>query len=490
MPVGDGAPSSNPSRVANLVKKKLREEALHEKYNETEAFLKKAREQLESGEAPRNPEWLELGLRAALMGDARKIIESFYNDRQLFKDDEPPRDLETRYGQRAIHVTTLFGRVCIKRLYYHHKPSRTGRSPLDEKLGLEGKYSPALARLVCRAASMAPSFEQGAGDMHAFTGLEVDARQFGRVAKAIAPGLKAALATITNPPATAKPAGAIPVLYVETDVTGTPMRKSELAGRKGRQKDGSSKTREAKLGCVFTQTRTDGENKPIRDPASTSYVGTFDGCRDIAVLLHQEALRRGLGRAQKVVFIGDGAAWIWNNCESTFPGAVQILDYYHASEYVVDIAKAIHIDDGQQATALQKRWRKRMKETSPKKLIAEARILLGKHPGWDTCRRALIEEKISYLESHASRTEYGEYRAKGYFIGSGVIEAGCKTVVGSRLKQSGMFWSKRGAGNILDMRCLFLGPDFERVWERRIELKIEQKRKARRWNPQDQADAA
>jgi hypothetical protein len=86
--------------------------------------------------------------------------------------------------------------------------------------------------------------------------------------------------------------------------------------------------------------------------------------------------------------------------------------------------------------------------------------------------------------------EYGEYRAKGYFIGSGVIEAGCKTVVGSRLKQSGMFWSKRGAENILDMRCLFLGPDFERVWERRIELKIEQKRKARRWNSQDQAEAA
>lgn len=441
------------------------------------------------GETPNTPEWLELGLRAALMGDARKIIESFYNDRQLFKDDEPARALETRYESREIKLTTLFGKVCIKRRYYHHHPSKTGRSPLDEKLGLEGKYSPALARLICRAASMAPSFEQGASDLLAFTGLEVNARQLGRVAEAIAPGLKEALATITSPLTTA-PKDKIPVLYVETDGTGTPMRKSELTNRKGKQKDGSSKTREAKLGCVFTQTRTDEENNPLRDPASTSYVGSFEGCRDIAVLLHQEALRRGLGRAQKVVFLGDGAAWIWNNCKSTFPGAVQILDFYHASEYVVEMAKAVHINDEQKAAALHKRWRKSMKKSSPKKLIAEARCLLSKHPEWEDSRVELIKDKISYLENHALRTEYGEYRAKGYFIGSGVIEAGCKTVVGSRLKQSGMFWSIQGAENILDMRCLFLGSDLERVWEKRTKLKAEQKRKARRWHPQDQDEAA
>lgn len=423
------------------------------------------------------------------MDDARKIIERLYNDRQLFEDDEPARALETRYKSRGIEVATLFGKVCIKRSYYYHPPSKTGRSPLDEKLELEGKYSPALVRLMCRAASMSPSFEQGAGDLLAFTGLEVNARQLGRVAEAIASGLKEALATITRPLITER-ADTIPVLYVETDGTGTPMRKSELTGRKGKQKDGSAKTREAKLGCVFTQTRTDEENNPLRDPASTSYVGTFEGCRDIAVLLHQEALRRGLGRARKVVYIGDGAAWIWNNCKSTFPEAVQILDYYHASEYVVEIAKAVHIDDEQKATALHKRWRKSMKKSSPKKLIAEARRLLSKHPEWEGSRGEFIEEKISYLKSHASRTEYGKYREQGYFIGSGVIEAGCKTVVGSRLKQSGMFWSKRGAENILDMRCLFLGTDLERVWVKRIELKAKQKRKARRWNPEDQAEAA
>jgi len=122
------------------------------------------------------------------------------------------------------------------------------------------------------------------------------------------------------------------------------MRKSELTGRKGRQKDGSAKTREAKLCCVFTQTRTDDEGNPLRDPASTSYVGSFEGGRDISVLWHQEALRRGLGRAQKAVFLGDCAAWIWNNCKITFPGAVQILDYYHASGYVVEMAKAVHIN--------------------------------------------------------------------------------------------------------------------------------------------------
>jgi len=467
-----------------LGKKKLYEETLREKYSETEIFLEKAREQLKSKESGQSPQWLELGLRAAIMGDARRLIEGLYNDRRLFADDEPARPLETRYGSRKIEVTTLFGKVSIKRRYYHHHPSKTGRSPLDEQLGLEGKYSPALARLICRAASMAPSFEQGAGDLLAFTGLEVDARQFGRVAGTIAPGLKEALGTISTPSPSMGNEAPIPVLYVETDGTGTPMRKSEVAGRKGRQKDGSSKTREAKLGCVFTQTRTDEEGKPLRDPGSTSYVGTFEGCREMEVLLRQEAMRRGLGRAQKVVFLGDGAAWIWNNCGSAFPNAVQILDYYHASEYVVEMAQAVHKDDEQKAEALHQRWRKGMKESSPKNLIAEARGLLDGHPEWPESRRGLIEDKISYLESHAARTDYGEYRAKGYFIGSGVIEAGCKTVVGGRLKQSGMFWSKQGAENILDMRCLFLGSDFERVWKKRIELKAEQKRKARRWLPQ------
>lgn len=424
---------------------------------------------------------IELGLRAAITSDARQIIENLYNDRELYPDDEPAKPPETRYKSRSIEVNTIFGTIQLTRNYYHHYPSKTGRAPLDEKLQLEGKYTPALARIICRAASMSPSFEQGSTDLSAFAGIEVNPRQFGRLAQAIAPDLNKALVTITNPETPQEVE--IPILYIECDGTGTPMRKDELVGRKGKQKDGSSKTREAKLGCVFTQTLTDMEGMPIRDPNSTSYVGTYENCRGLAVILHQEAQRRGLSHAKKIVCLGDGAAWIWNNFELTFPNAIQILDFYHASEYVMKMAGQIHPEDEEKAKALYQKWKAGMKKNSPKKLISEARLLLSQHPEWSKLRRDEIESKISYLESHASRTNYGEYRTQGYFIGSGVIEAGCKTVVGGRLKQSGMFWSKPGAENILGMRCLYLGQDLDRVWKKAQELKAIVKQKARRWLP-------
>jgi hypothetical protein len=71
----------------------------------------------------------------------------------------------------------------------------------------------------------------------------------------------------------------------------------------------------------------------------------------------------------------------------------------------------------------------------------------------------------------------------GLFIGSGVVEAGCKTVIGRRLKQSGMFWSQTGAEDILSLRCLVLGPHFDSTWKVRRQLLEQQQSKARRWNP-------
>jgi hypothetical protein len=427
---------------------------------------------------------MERGLREAVFRDARRLVESLYNDRDIFPDNQPARGREVCHGRRGLRVETLFGPIRLERRYLHHPPSGTGRSPLDETLGLEGRYSPALARIVCRAASLAPSFERGAGELAEWAAIHVGARQFGRLAARLAPGLEDALATMDGP---CESRGArqrsLPVLYVESDGTGTPMRKQALAGRRGKQRDGTAKTREAKLGCVFTQTGTDGQGRPVRDPGSTSYVGTYKGCREIGVLLRQEAVRRGLERAGQVVCLGDGAAWIWKNFELTFPGAVQILDYYHACEYLVEMAGAVHETDPQKAEALHTRWRRETKQSSPDSPLAEARRLLGAHPEWSEQKRALIQSKIDYLENHSRRTRYGEYRARGYFIGSGVVEAGCKTVVGARLKQSGMFWSEDGARNILSLRCLVLGPHFETAWKTRRRLLEEENLRKRRWLP-------
>ena len=429
------------------------------------------------------------------MRDGLRIIATLYNDRELLPDTESPAISETLHRNRVRNVCSLFGPLELRRNYLHHAKSGTGRFPLDEALGLEAGCTPAVAKLMCRAARRAGSYQEASNDLQVYAGLDFDARDLGRMVATVAPKLRGALESL--PQAPSHPAS-IDVLYVSCDGTGTPMRPEELQGRKGKQDDGSARTREAKLGCVFTQTDLDAqgqplrdqEGNPLRDPHSTSYVGTYQGCREVAVLLHKEARRRGLDRAKRVVFIGDGAAWVWENARLTFPGSIEILDFYHACQHVGALADAIHEHDPAQADALRTRWCHDMKHSSPEALLAESRDLLSTHPDWPSSKREAIERQISYLESHSNRTRYGDFRDQGLFIGSGVVEAGCKTVVGRRLKQSGMFWSQTGAENILSLRCLVLGPHFENAWSELKTINSKEALQARRWINQEAKLAA
>jgi hypothetical protein len=261
-----------------------------------------------------------------------------------------------------------------------------------------------------------------------------------------------------------------------------PFRRDELQGVKGKQPDGTSRTREAKLGCVFTQITTDVDGQPIREHESTSYVGTFAGCRDAGTLLRQEALRRGYGTIPKTVYLGDGALWIWENARLNFPDAVQILDFYHASEHLGIITAAFWSDDCKKAKRKQKDWSKIMKRGSARTLITTTKRLLTQHRvRLSESAIETIEREINYFETNMHRTCYGHFRDQGYFIGSGVIEAGCKAVIGRRMKQSGMFWGEEGAESILTLRCLSCGPHLEASWQARRSILAEIRRKARRW---------
>lgn len=348
------------------------------------------------------------------MRDGRRIIAALYNDRTLLPDEQRPLPGETLHRSRPRRLHTLFGRIELRRNYHHHAKSGSGRCPLDDLLGLEGGMSPAVARLVCRAASRSGSYQEGAQDLALYAGLHLDPRDLGRTVAALAPTLREALDTWQ--PAADPAAAPVPVLYVSCDGTGTPMRRQELEGRQGKQEDGTARTREAKLGCVFTQTVTDNQGRPLRDPQSTSYTGTFQGCREMAVLLRREALRRGLNRAKQVVCIADGAAWVWENSRLTFPGAVEILDFYHASEHVGQLAAAIHDEDPAQAAAARIRWCHDMKQASPAALLAESHALLDAHPEWSAAKRDAVQQQLDYLESHASRTDYPRFRNEDHRI--------------------------------------------------------------------------
>lgn len=238
---------------------------------------------------------------------------------------------------------------------------------------------------------------------------------------------------------------AVPRMYVSCDGTGVPMRQAELAGVKGKGANGKASTREVKVGCVFTQHPEEGET-PFRDTGSTSYIATLRKCGSFGPLLRKEAYRRGMGRAEEIVFIADGAAWIWEIVRTCFIGAVEILDYYHAHEYLVEIIDLLYGKNTEQGKQQIENWKDLLFEDRVSDVIAAARVLAA---DLGASEKENADAKINYFENNQTRMLYGTYKRKGYFYGSGVVEAGCKSVIGKRTKQSGMFWSEKGAEDVL-----------------------------------------
>lgn len=256
----------------------------------------------------------------------------------------------------------------------------------------------------------------------------------------------------------------IPILYVQMDGTGIPVVKKETLGRKGKTDGQPAYTREVKLGCVFTQTGWDEEGYAIRDPDSTTYVGAIETAEAFGKRLYLEAWNRGWSRAAKKVVMGDGAEWIWNLAEPYFPGAIQIVDLYHARQHLWELARKLHPNDqGTQEVWIKFHQRRLLDKGKIEKLVGALRAIHTPNP--EVTEKIRIE--ADYFERNADRMRYPKYRRQHLFVGSGVIEAGCKTVIGSRLKQSGMFWTVRGANAIIALRCCHLNGRFEDYWEAR-----------------------
>ncbi len=403
------------------------------------------------------PQWLELGLRAALLRDGQHALEELFNDPNWRLERDPAEEGEKRYASRPTTVDPLFGPVTLRRNYYTDGQG-SGRVPLDQALGIVEGCTPALARLMCRAGAMEP-YEAAAQSLNECAGLAINARRVQRIVNRLGPQM----AQWPRPSSEVSPPSADQVFYVEGDGTGIPVRPEETVGRKGKQAGQPAKTREVKLGCVFTQTKEDEEGKPIRDPQSTSYVATLQPAAEFGALLRTEARKRGLALACLVVFLGDGAAWVWELARVNFPMAVFILDFFHAAEHLKSLAQALWGEDTEQSKTQWERWAKRLKEQPDglDTVLREARQTLPRRGK----RRGAALKQIAYFESNTDKMRYAEYLARGLFIGSGVVEAGCKTVIGRRLKQSGMFWGVSGAQNVLDIRCLLENRQFGLFWD-------------------------
>ena len=373
-----------------------------------------------------------------------------------------PKPGQHHKGRETITVGCTFGAFPIQRDYFYHEGKKEGYYPTDAALGLEEGNTPALTRLACLEGADEASYQKAEEHLRETGGILLSSRQIQRLVQRVG----AAAQTWQEREAQKALPGtqAAPILYLSADATGVPMRQEELEGRAGKQPDGTAKTRSAYLGCVFTQHKRDEKGRPMRDYESTTYVSKVGPLEDFGPVLRQEAIRRGLGQAGKVVLLIDGAAGLENMGLVNFRGATQIVDFYHGADHAGQVVEALlGSKDHPEYKPRRRRWVRRLLGNGVENLIKETRQECAGKP-----QAQSVEEQLGYFVHNIKRMKYRTFRRQGFFIGSGVIEAGCKTVIGSRCKQSGMFWSKPGAENILALRCIHSSRRLDPFWKERL----------------------
>jgi hypothetical protein len=357
------------------------------------------------------------------------------------------------------------GTIKVKRAYYYDKEHHSGFCPKDRSLDIEGtSYSSGVRRMVSRVGAWRP-FGLGGDDLHDLADIRVDAKTVERISQMVGSQVEAfhaaeAKASLSDNIIPLKP---VSKMYVCMDGTGVPVVKKETAGRKGKSEDGEAKTREVKLGCVFTQTGVDHDGYPVRDEGSTTYTGAIETAEVFGKRIYGEAMRRGMTGAKEVCVIGDGASWIWNIADVQFYGATQIIDLFHAREHYWNVARACFGQDKEKMHQWADERRHELDNGRPEEVISAINGC-SSLPGYD---KGTCEREAGYFVKNKERMRYSDFRKRGLFVGSGVMEAGCRTLVAQRLKQSGMHWTVKGADSIVALRCSILSNRWEDFWGHR-----------------------
>ena len=371
-------------------------------------------------------------------------------------------------GRHAKTFESVLGPLTLSRAYYHCDRCEAGFCPRDHALGLaQGSLSPGVLRMVGRVGAMV-SFEEGHELLDELAGVSVPTKHVERAAEALGREVAKDERHVVEPLPPEEPLA--PTLYLGMDGTGVPVRKEELVDRPGKQPDGSAKTREVKLCTVWSAEGRDEEGTPVRDEGSISYSAAIESAAqkdtdkvqsEFAARVGREATRRGFARAARRAVLGDGARWIWNLASEHFPDAIQVVDRFHAKQHLSDVAKSIF----GAGNDLAKEWaHQRYDELDAGNIDAVLGALRVHSPKDEEARKC-----AEYVESNRTRMRYAEFRAKGLCTSTGVVEAGCKTAIGTRCKRPGMHWTVAGADAIIALRCCNLSGRFEDFWARRAQ---------------------
>ena len=413
-------------------------------------------------------EALEMALRQGTLRLAARALEQRLN---ADTSDEVGSRMPCRCGgeaqfagRRSKQFHSVLGPLRLERAYYHCSSCGHGFCPQDRHLGIENtSLSPALTRMTGTVGAMV-SFQEGSELLQELAGVVVEAKQVERTAEALGQEIA------EDERHHCEPLDTLPLphtLYLGIDGTGIPLRAEELAGVPGK-KEGGAKTREVKLCTIWSAESLDAEGIPIRDEGSITYSAAIESARIPDIAKERSAFaqrvwrvsqRRRFTQAVRTATLGDGAPWIWNLVEELFPGTIQIVDRFHAKQQLSELSKALY-----GLTSLRTaRWAQRRHEELDRgqfrALLAALRRQVARS---EQARRCL-----HYFQSNRERMRYPEFHAQGLCTSTGVVEAGCKVAIGTRLKRAGMHWTVRGSNAVIALRCSKLSGRFQDFWERR-----------------------
>jgi hypothetical protein len=368
---------------------------------------------------------------------------------------------------RGKVIDTVLGPVILTRAWYHCAECRHGLAPRDAELGAAGaSLSPGLAAMNDRAAAAVP-FREAASLLEDLAGVRLTVKRVERSAEASGAAAAAAVreraALITARKLVPLPPDPLPdKLYAAIDGTGIPVTARETAGRDGKGEDGRARTREAKLAVFFTQDKLDKNGYPARDRGSESYVAAFEPAAAFGNLVKAEGIRRGADHVRQLTILGDGAPWIWGIATAKFPEATQIVDLFHAREHIHDLARKLEF----MLLDRKEEWLAARLEDLDHGDVDGICKATRVYP-LQGVKKDEIDTALGYFENNAPRMRYHWFRQCGLFAGSGLVEAGCKSVLGHRLKRAGMHWTINGADAIAALRCQQASRPEDQVWNAR-----------------------
>lgn len=358
--------------------------------------------------------------------------------------------VEGSKGKRSRQVGTSLGELTLHRVYVPGKGC-----PLDEALGLVGGFTPEAASMLCVAGAMSESYDKGEAALRKLSGLIVPGRTIQRLVNDVSPRMEAEGADRRHEAFAPNTA----VINTQLDMTGVPVRPEDLEKTKG--KDGDPRKKQLKTAVSFRQVRG-ADGKLQTEKSSTAHLVAFEDKERFGTRLYAWQTDRGLKEGVTHVVTSDGAPWIWDLVDTNFPGAVQIVDFYHAGEHLMELCRLLHPGKDDAAAKELFKMRRRMLKAHG----AASLIRYFEEHGRESPNGAQINEKLAYFRTNKERMRYGLFRKMGYVIGSGMVEGTCRSVINQRADLSGQRWHPEGALNVLRIRGMVMDGIHEQYWKR------------------------